>query len=430
MRAVKTLAVSFFLGFALVASVAAQNLSTAKPDEVGLSAERLDRITQWLGAEVSKGTIPGAVTMIVRNGKVAYFEAAGVLDPETKAPMTKDAIFRIYSMSKPITTVAAMMLVEQGKITLDEPVAKYIPAFKAMKVGIESKGEDGKPELHLVDARKPITIQDLLRHTSGITYGFFGDLLVKKAYLDAHVFDYKIDNAEFAERIAKLPLAFQPGTTWDYSHSTDILGRLVEVVSGKSLYQFEKETILDPLGMTDTGFYVADKTKQARIAEPFPNDRVIGTDANFNDPRVVEKWESGGGGMVGTVSDYARFLLMLSNGGTLDGKRYLGPKTIAYMTSDHTAGVITPGPYYLPGPGYGFGLGFAVRKEQGVAPTPGSVGDYNWGGAGGTYFWVDPKENMFVVFAMQSPRNRVAFRQVLRDMVYAAIERPAHRATD
>jgi CubicO group peptidase (beta-lactamase class C family) len=430
MRAVKTLAVSFFLGFALVASVAAQNLSTAKPDEVGLSAERLDRITQWLGAEVSKGTIPGAVTMIVRNGKVAYFEAAGVLDPETKAPMTKDAIFRIYSMSKPITTVAAMMLVEQGKITLDEPVAKYIPAFKAMKVGIESKGEDGKPELHLVDARKPITIQDLLRHTSGITYGFFGDLLVKKAYLDAHVFDYKIDNAEFAERIAKLPLAFQPGTTWDYSHSTDILGRLVEVVSGKSLYQFEKETILDPLGMTDTDFYVADKTKQARIAEPFPNDRVIGTDANFNDPRVVEKWESGGGGMVGTVSDYARFLLMLSNGGTLDGKRYLGPKTIAYMTSDHTAGVITPGPYYLPGPGYGFGLGFAVRKEQGVAPTPGSVGDYNWGGAGGTYFWVDPKENMFVVFAMQSPRNRVAFRQVLRDMVYAAIERPAHRATD
>src|ERR1041385_8670672 len=268
MRAVKALAFSFVFSFALVATVAAQNLPMAKPAEVGLSAERLDRITQWLAAESAKGTIPGAVTMIVRNGKVAYFEAVGVLDPESKAPMTKDAIFRIYSMSKPITSVAVMMLAEQGRITLDEPIAKYIPAFKDMKVGVETKGEDGKPKLELV-AAKPITIQDLLRHTSGITYGFFGNMLVKKAYLDAHVFDYAIDNAEFAERIAKLPLAFQPGTIWDYSHSTDILGRLVEVVSGKSLYQFEKENILDPLGMTDTSFYVADASKHPRVARPF-----------------------------------------------------------------------------------------------------------------------------------------------------------------
>jgi CubicO group peptidase (beta-lactamase class C family) len=299
-----------------------------------------------------------------------------------------------------------------------------------MKVGVESKGEDGKPELHLVDARKPITIQDLLRHTSGFTYGFFGDLLAKKAYLSANLYEGDFDNAEFVARLAKLPLAFQPGTTWDYSNSTDVLGRLIEVVSGKSLYQFEKENILDPIGMPDTSFYVADTAKHSRIAEPFKDDRRIGEGVEFNDPRLMRKWESGGGGMVGTVSDYARFLMMLSSGGTLDGKRYLGPKTIAYMTSDHTAGVITPGPYYLPGPGYGFGLGFAVRKEQGLALTPGSVGDYNWGGAGGTYFWVDPKENLFVVFAMQSPRNRVPFRQVLRDMVYAAIDRPAPRATD
>jgi CubicO group peptidase (beta-lactamase class C family) len=284
--------------------------------------------------------------------------------------------------------------------------------------------------LHLVDARKPITIQDLLRHTSGFTYGFFGDLLAKKAYLSANLYEGDFDNAEFVARLAKLPLAFQPGTTWDYSNSTDVLGRLIEVVSGKSLYQFEKENILDPIGMPDTSFYVADTAKHSRIAEPFKDDRRIGEGVEFNDPRLMRKWESGGGGMVGTVSDYARFLMMLSSGGTLDGKRYLGPKTIAYMTSDHTAGVITPGPYYLPGPGYGFGLGFAVRKEQGVALTPGSVGDYNWGGAGGTYFWVDPKENLFVVFAMQSPRNRVPFRQVLRDMVYAAIDRPAPRATD
>jgi len=427
MRALKHLALSFAFLLAFSAGIPAQELQTAKPADVGFSADRLDQITQWLRDQSAKNVIPGAVVMVVRNGKIAYFESVGLLDPETKAPMRKDAIFRIYSMSKPITTVAVMMLAEQGKILLDEPIAKYIPSFKDVKVGVESKGEDGKPKLDLTAVSKPITIQDLLRHTSGLTYGIFGNTMVKKTYLNPHVFDYALDNAEFAERIAKLPLASQPGTTWDYSHSTDILGRLIEVVSGKSLYQFEKENILDPLGMTDTSFYVADKAKHARIAEPFPNDRVIGIDANFNDPRVVEKWESGGGGMAATVTDYARFLTMLMNGGTLDGKRYLGPKTIAYMTSDHLGSAVTPGPLYLPGPGYGFGLGFAVRKDTGVAGTPGSVGDYNWGGAGGTYFWVDPKENMFVIFAMQSPRNRAPFRLVLRNLVYAAIDKPASR---
>jgi CubicO group peptidase (beta-lactamase class C family) len=429
MRVLKSLFFSSFVSLALLlalpANVSAQDLPVAKPADVGLSAERLDRITQRLRNDSAKGTIPGAVVMIMRNGKVAYFESVGMLDPQTKAPMGKDAIFRIYSMSKPITSVAVMMLFEQGRITLDEPIAKYIPAFKDMKVGVETKGEDGKPKLELTDAKKPITIQDLLRHTSGITYGFFGDLLAKKAYLDANVYEGDYDNAEFAERIAKLPLAFQPGTTWDYSNSTDILGRLVEVVSGQSLLQFEKENILDPLGMTDTSFYVADAGKHPRIAEPFKNGRKIGAGVEFGDPRVPKKWESGGGGMVGTVNDYAHFLMMLRNGGTLDGKRYLGPKTVAYMTSDHTAGVITPGPYYLPGPGYGFGLGFAVRKETGVALTPGTIGDYNWGGAGGTYFWVDPKEDLIVVYGMQSPSQRVPYRQVLRDMVYGAIDKPA-----
>jgi len=428
MRVLKSLFALVAFSFALAASVAAQELPAGKPAELGFSAERLERITQWLREDSAKGTIPGAVLMIVRQGKVAYFESVGLLDPQTKVPMRKDAIFRIYSMSKPITTTAVMMLLEQGRITLDEPIAKYIPAFKDMKVGIETKGEDGKPKLELTDAGKPITIQDLLRHTSGITYGFFGDLLVKKAYLDANVYEGDYDNAEFAERIAKLPLAFQPGTTWDYSNSTDILGRLVEVVSGKSLLQFEKENILDPLGMADTSFYVADAAKHPRIAEPFQNDRKIGAGVDFNDPRLVRRWESGGGGMVSTLADYSRFLMMLRNGGTLDGKRYLGPKTLAYMTADHTAGGIVPGPYYLPGPGYGFGLGFAVRKETGVALTPGSVGDYNWGGAGGTYFWVDPKEDMFVIYGMQSPSQRVHYRQVLRDMVYGAIEKPAARA--
>jgi CubicO group peptidase (beta-lactamase class C family) len=430
MRALKALLVSLAFLLALAVNVPAQNLPTAKPADVGLSAERLDRITQWLKADVDKGTIPGAVLMVVRNGKVAYFESVGQLDPETKAPMTKDAIFRIYSMTKPITSVAVMILVEQGKLSIDEPIAKYIPAFKDMKVGVESKGEDGKPKLDLVAAKKPITIQDLLRHTSGITYGFFGDMLVKKAYVDADVFGGDPTNEQFAERIAKLPLAFQPGTTWDYSHSTDILGRLVEVVSGKSLYQFAKENILDPLGMTDTSFYVTDKSKHPRVAEPFKNDRAIGAGISFGDPRMVEKWESGGGGMVGTVADYARFAAMLMNGGTLDGKRYIGPKTLAFMTSDHLGTTIVPGPYYLPGAGYGFGLGFGVRKDTGLVATAGSPGEYNWGGAGGTYFWADPKENMFVVFAMQSPRNRVPYRQVLRNMIYAAIDKPTRPATD
>jgi CubicO group peptidase (beta-lactamase class C family) len=427
MRALKPLALSFVFVFALLANLAAQDLPIAKPADVGLSAEALDRITQRLREDTNKGTIPGAVLMIVRHGKVAYLESIGVLDPETKLPMRKDAIFRIYSMSKPITSLAVMMLHEQGKLALEDPIAKYIPAFKDVKVGVETKGEDGKAKLELTDAKKPITVQDLLRHTSGLTYGFFGDMLVKKAYVDANIFDGRVNNAEFVARLAKLPLAFQPGTTWDYSHSTDVLGRLVEIVSGKSLYEFEKENILDPLGMTDTSFYVTDKAKHERIAEPFKDDRTIGAGVSFFDPRVAEPWESGGGGMVGTVSDYARFLTMLTNGGTLSGKRYIGPKTLAYMTADHLGSAIVPGPYYLPGAGYTFGLGFASRKDAGMVPTAGSVGEYNWGGAGGTYFWVDPKENMFVVFGMQSPRNRVPYRQVLRSMIYAAIDKPAAR---
>jgi CubicO group peptidase (beta-lactamase class C family) len=405
-----------------VHAAVAQDLPRAKPEEVGFSSERLDRITALLRADAAEGTVPGFVLLIARHGKIAYFESAGVLDPDTKVPMSKDAIFRIYSMSKPITQVTAMMFYEQGKITLDEPIAKYLPRFKDMKVGIEKRDSaGGPPTLDLVQAQRPILIHDLMRHTSGLTYGFFGTGLVKKAYVEAGLFKGDFDNAEFANRIAELPLAFQPGTTWDYSHSTDILGRLIEIVAGKSLYRTEKEMLLDPLGMNDTSFYVTDAGKQSRIAEPFKADRVLGVDAEMNDPRTAVKWEPGGQGMVGSTIDYARFLQMLLNGGTLDGKRYLGPKTVAYMAADHLGNVIVPGPYYLPGPGYGFGLGFAVRKEQGVSPIAGSPGDYYWGGVGGTYFWVDPKEDMFVVFMMQSPKQRVHYRPVIRDMIYAAL---------
>jgi CubicO group peptidase (beta-lactamase class C family) len=399
-----------------------QNLPRAKPAEVGLSSERLDRIMEVLTEDSKKGTVPGAVLLVARHGKIAYYQATGLLDPTTKAPMTPEAIFRIYSMSKAVTSVSAMMLFEEGKFTLAEPLAKYLPQFARLKVGVEKADPaGGKPTLELAPAKRPITIQDLLRHTSGITYGFFGDTLAKKAYVAAGLFKGDYTNAEFADKIAQLPLSYEPGTTWDYSHSTDILGRLVEVVSGMSLYQFEKQRLLDPLGMKDTGFYVTDQAKHARIAEPYPNDRAIGIDAAFNDPRVAGKWESGGGGMVSTATDYARFLQMLLNGGTLDGKRYLSPKTVAFMTSDQLGPGIVPGPYYLPGPGYSFGLGFAVRLTAGVAPDAGSVGDYTWNGVGGTHFWVDPKEDLLVVFMIQSPRQRQHYMSVIRDMVYASI---------
>jgi CubicO group peptidase (beta-lactamase class C family) len=405
----------------------AQSLPSAKPEQVGLSTERLNKVTAMLKADVEKGVIPGAILLVARHGKIAWFDTVGTRNPETRAPMTRDSIFRIYSMSKPITSVAAMVLFEDGKFNLSEPVSKYIPQLGGLKVGVEKSDGDGKATLELVPAQRNMTIQDLFRHTSGLTYGFFGNTLVKKMYVDTKVWNDYPSNAELVDRLAKLPLASQPGTVWDYSHSTDVLGRLVEVISGQSLYQFEKERLLDPLGMTSTSFYVTDRAKQDRIVEPFPNDRNFGIDADFNDPRVVQKWESGGGGMVSTAMDYARFLQMLLNGGSLDGKRVLGPKTVAYMTADHVGTSVAPGPLYLPGVGFGFGLGFAVRKDAGVSPLAGSVGEYNWGGAGGTYFWVDPKEEMFVVFMMQSPKWRVPYRAVLKDMIYAAVTKPAAR---
>ncbi len=398
---------------------------TANPTEAGFTAAGLARIDAYLKNEITENRIPGAIMMIVRNGKTAYFNSFGVRDPGTKAPMTPDSIFRIYSMSKPITTVAAMMLVEEGKLQLNDPLSKYIPAFANVKVGVEKKGEDGAMGLEMVPVKRPITIQDLMRHTSGITYGFFGEGLVKKAYLDAQVGAGDYDNAEFAERIAKMPLVYQPGSTWDYSNSTDILGRVIEVISGKSLYQFEKERLLDPLGMNDTSFYVTDPAKQARVAEPLPNDRKIGNNAEMNDPRIARKWESGGGGMVSTIADYARFTQMMLNGGTLGGKRYLSPKTVAYMGANHVGpgSGVAPGPYYLPGPGFGFGLGFAVRTDTGVSPVEGSVGEMNWSGAGGTTFWIDPQENMFVVFMAQTVSERSRIRVALKNLVYGAFEK-------
>jgi CubicO group peptidase (beta-lactamase class C family) len=273
--------------------------------------------------------------------------------------------------------------------------------------------------LETAPAKRAMTVQDLLRHTAGLTYGFFGNSLVKKSY--ASLFEGEFDNTEHVARLAKLPLHYEPGTIWDYSHSTDVLGAVVEVVSGKKLDVFFKERITGPLGMKDTAFFVTNANDHKRVVEPFANDRSLGGGVEFFDPRKPTKWLSGGGGLMGTAADYARFLQMMLNGGSLDGKRYLSPQTVRYMTTDHMGQVIKPGPLYLPGPGYGFGLGFAVRLSDGVVPYAGSEGDYYWGGAGGTYFWVDPKQDMFVVFMMQSPKQRVYYRSLIRDMVYAAL---------
>src|SRR5436190_3378946 len=347
------------------------------PVPASFSPERLQRVGDYIRNEIVTGKIPGAIMLIQQHGQPVYFENFGVRDVATKLPMTADTIFRIYSMSKPITSVAAMMLVEDGKLSLDDPVSKYIPAFAGVKVGVDKRDQDGKPVLVLEPLNRPITVEDLLRHTSGLTYGFYGDSAVRKLYVNSDLFKDDFDNAEFAERVARLPLAEQPGTLWDYGHSTDVLGRVIEVVSGQSLFQFEKKVLLDPLGMTDTGFYVTDPSKFDQIARPMPND------SNFrvgfeSDPTKAMKWESGGGGMVSTLADLTPFLQMLLDGGALDGKTYLSPKSFAQMTSDHIGrgSGVARDYYYFPGDGFGFGLGFGVRTDPGNAkpPPPGSLG--------------------------------------------------------
>lgn len=392
--------------------------------EAAWSHAKLDRIDDFLNNEIATGKIPGAIMLIQQHGKPVYCRNVGVRDMASKHPMTLDTIFRLYSMSKPITSVAIMMLVDDGKLALGDSVAKYISAFAGTKVGVDGYDDKGQPTLTLVPQRRPITIKDLLLHTSGITYGFYGDDLARRRYSQLDLYGDDLSNAEFANRVAHLPLAEQPDTLWDYGHSTDVLGRVVEVVSGQSLYQFEKQHLLDPLRMLDTSFYVTDKAKWPRIAQPMPDDRIIGPFVPISDPTKVQRWESGGGGMVGTISDYARFAQMMLNGGTLEGRRYLRAETVATMTSDH----IGPGSgiardfYYFPGEGFGFGYGFAVRTKL-LASEPGPIGEFRWDGVAGTFFWVDPKDDMFVVFMAQTPTQRGRIQPALRKLVYDALER-------
>jgi CubicO group peptidase (beta-lactamase class C family) len=424
-------ALRFYLAAALVlfsAAIAANMAVAGSPRPVsrlvssGFSAEGLAHISGYLRNEVATDKIPGAVLLIQQHGQPVLLENFGVLDVDSRRPMTSDAIFRLYSMSKPVTSVAAMMLVDDGKMSLDDPLSKFIPAFAGTRVAVEKGDENGKVELATEPLARPIRILDLLRHTSGITYGFYGDSPVRKLYASSGLFDGDFDNAQLAERLAKLPLAEQPGTLWDYGHSTDVLGRVIEVVSGKSLYEFEKERLFDPLGMTDTAFAV-DDVKRARVAQPLPGDITLSSVRGLGDPVPRRRrWESGGGGMVGTIADYARFAQMLLNSGSLDGRQYLKPGTVTLMTSDQVPPEtkIARDYFYFPSGDSGFGLGFAVRV---VANPPLPTGEYRWDGAGGTFFFIDPKDDLFAICMLQSPSQRQRIQNELKALIYYALKK-------
>jgi CubicO group peptidase (beta-lactamase class C family) len=403
----------------LISSTAWAELSTAKPEDVGLSSERLNRISVTLKAHTEKGVIPGAVALVARKGKIAYFESFGMRDLETSSPMQKDTIFKMYSMTKPITSVGLMMLHEQGHIFLGDPVSKYIPAFKEVKVGVEGKDSaTGVVTLSTVPAQRQITIHDLLRHTSGLTHDFIGKSKINMMYKEAGLRNPEQTLDEMVMKICKLPLACQPGTKWNYSLSTDVLGRVIEIVSGKSLDKYFEERIFQPLQMNDTGFYVKPE-KIERVAKPGPKAKWPSRYAT-SPPKLL----LGGSGLVSTAHDYMRFMQMLMNGGQLDGVRLLGKNTVEYITTDHLGSSIPKqGPAYFPGPGAGFGLGFAVREFPGVSRIAGSVGDYSWIGAGGTNFFVNPREELCAVFMTQA--NDMAlmafYARLYKNLVMAAI---------
>ena len=386
-----------------------------KPEEVGLSSEQLGRLEDITRTHIQEGIVPGAVMLVARRGKIAWTSVLGQRDKAANAPMQMDSIFRIYSMTKPIVSVALMQMVEEGKLQINDPVSKYLPEFKDVKVGVEKTGADGKPMLELVDPSRAMTVQDLLRHTAGLTYGSRGGGLVHKAYVEAQIGNRSFTNEELVSKLAKLPLRFSPGDRWEYSVSVDVLGRLLEVLSGgRPLAEVLEERITQPLGMKDTAFWVPqDKLNRAaqfwdRPGGPAPATRF--------DVAERAKYQSGGGGMVGTTDDYLRFAMMLANGGWFQGKRILGKKTVEFMIADHTGA--------RPGrpPGLGFGLGFEVRTREGDAALPGSVGEYGWAGNAGTLFWIDPKEQLIAIYMVQvNPADRVALRNRFRTMVQAAI---------
>jgi len=425
--------VSFICLWTTVAAWA-QGLPAATAESVGMSAQRLARIGDAFRKEIDQGKLPGAVFLVARKGKLVYSDAIGFQDKEAGKPIAKDSIFRIYSMTKPLVSVAAMMLVEEGRMQLTDPVSKFLPAMKSMNVSVaKADAEFAKVGYAQIPADREMTVQDLLRHTAGLAYGeITQNAPVKEALGKAGLYKSTIDYdardlapAEEIERLAKVPLAHQPGTVWEYSHASDVLGRVVEAASGERLADFLDKRLFKPLKMSDTGFWVPQE-KIGRLAKALPTDISSGKPNNLIDVSAAPANDSGGAGGVSTAADYLRFTQMMLNGGQLDGARVLSRTTVALMTSDHLgtriSAPVTPGELLLGTPGYTFGLGFAVRQGPGIAGVPGSAGEFMWAGYAGTYFWVDPKEEIVAVYMTQAPSPiRAYYRKLFKQLVYAAL---------
>jgi CubicO group peptidase (beta-lactamase class C family) len=413
----------------------AQGLPKASPESVGMSAQRLARLSQAMKAEIDQHKLPGAVVLVARRGKLVFAERYGFQDAAAGKLMEFETIFRIYSMTKPLTSVAAMTLVEEGRMQLTDPISKFLPAMKNLQVSVPRTDQVfARVSYVTVPAEREITVHDLLRHTSGLAYGeITQNAPVKEAYTKAGVYlpgvrDYDsrdMTPEEQVEGMAKAPLAHQPGTVWEYSLAVDVLGRVIEAASGKRLSELVDERIARPLRMTDTGFWVP-KEKLGRLAQPFPTDPASGQPNRLFDVSAPPKNDSGGAGAVSTGADYLRFAEMLLEGGQLEGARVLSRATVELMTSDHLgtriATPVNPGEVLIGTPGYTFGLGFAVRQGPGMAGVPGSPGEFMWAGYAGTYFWVDPKEKLVAVYMTQAPSPiRAYYRRLMKQLVYQAI---------
>jgi CubicO group peptidase (beta-lactamase class C family) len=411
-----TLGVLALIGFA--ASAQAQTplpVPMAKPVDVGLSAAQLKKIEEVTAKNIDEGIIPGAVMLVARHGKVVWVSAQGKREAGSADAMKTDTIFRIYSMTKPMVSLALMQMVEEGRLQVTDPVSKYLPEIGNMKVGTEATGPDGRPMLRLSDPARQMTVQDLMRHTAGLVYGARGTSLVYQEYQKAKIGERGASNAEFVSRLSKMPLHYNPGDRWEYSVSVDVQGRLLEVLNGgKPLGEVLAERIFKPLGMTDTSFQVpADKL--GRVAQPAPGTNGKATTARFKVDDGA-KYQSGGGGLMSTTEDYLRFTAALANNGAFNGKRIIGRQTLAFMAADHTG--TRPG---RP-PGFGFGLGFEVRTALGDSLQAGSIGEYGWSGAAGTTFWVDPKEQLYAIYMVQAnDADTRDLRVQFRSMVQAAI---------
>jgi len=427
--ALRLIASGFVFMFCL--SAFAAELPTGSPEAQGLSSERLTRIRGVIQREIDTDRMPGAVVLVARKGVITHADTIGFQDKAAGKPLQRDAIFRAYSMTKPLVSVVTMMLVEEGKLQLADPVSKFFPSMSKMQV----LANPADPAGATVPVTRTITVQDLLRHTSGLTYAEFTRYAsMKSAYQEVGLFSTEtpfksmmITPQQQIEAFAKAPLLWQPGSTWEYSLSTDLLGRVLEVVARKPLSVLLDEKLIQPLGMKDTSFVIP-AAKVSRIAEPLLIEPLTGAPmAPVLDLTKPMGNESGGAGIATTADDYLRFCQMLLNGGSFDGKRYLSRTTIALMTSDQlgpkVATPIQPGELLMGVQGYTFGLGFMVRQGAGLASVPGSEGDYAWAGLGGTFFWVDPKEQLIGILMTQTPGAiRQTYRRMIKQMVYQALE--------